>query len=171
VLAYRVVLADGVVTEKEAQAFEALAHALGVEVAETAVLKELATKTEVASKRGHRGESIEHLLTLTSKGWTKLPAGKDHGFDVGMEHAQPSGGKLVVELDSAESVLHVHVNDAQGKGPHLMCLFGDALPALVAVVDGLKDTLVNASLGEKLPAMKAVCPELFVEHDGRFAKL
>jgi hypothetical protein len=39
------------------------------------------------------------------------------------------------------------------------------------VVEGLKDTLVNASLGEKLPAMKAVCPELFVEHDGRFAKL
>jgi len=171
VLAYRVVLADGVVTEKEAAAFEALAGALGVEVSETEVLKELASKTEQASKRGHRGESIEQLASLTKHGWVKLPAGKDHGFDVGLEHAQAAGGKLVVELDSAESVLHVHVNDTHGKGPHLVCLFGDTLPALVAVLDGLRDSLVNTTLGEKLPAIQAVCPEVFVEHEGRFAKV
>jgi|GEM_PF-6316904 tellurite resistance protein len=172
VLAYRVVLADGKVTEKEAQAFEALASALGVEVSEVQVLKELATKAEHASKQGHRGASIEQLGKLVEHGWTKLPAGQEHGFDVGMEHVQATGGgKLTLELDSAESVLHVHVFDSTGKGPHLVCLFGDALPALVAVLDGLRDTLTVATLGEKLPAIRAVCPEVFVEHEGKFARL
>ena len=44
---------------------------------------------------------------------------------------------------------------AYGSGPHLVFLFHDALPTLLAVLDGLRDTL------------RAV----FVEHRGRFAKL
>ncbi len=170
-LAYRVVLADGKVTEKEAAAFSALAAALGVEVTETKVLQELATKTELASHRGHRGESIEQVATLEGKGWTKLPSGKDHGFDAAKEYRQPSGGSLLLELDASESVLHVNVLDAAGKGPHLVCLFGDALPALLAVIDGLRDALQVATLGEKLPALRAVCTEVFAEHDGHFAKV
>lgn len=171
VLAYRVVLADGQVTTKEAEAFEALAKALGVEVEETEVLKELATKSELASHQGHRGDSIEHVLKLEGPHWTKLVGGKDQGFDAGVAHAQAGGGRLALELDAAESVLHVHVEDADGAGPHLVCLFHEALPALLAVLNGLRDTLLVATIGSTMPAIRAVCPDVFVEHRGRFAKL
>lgn len=168
VLAYRIVLADGKVTDKEAQAFKALAAALGVEVAETKVLEELATHSEAASRGGHRGASIETFRTLESKGWQLLKG--DH-FDAGASVTKADGSVVSLELDSGESVLHVHVNGADGNGPHLVCFFGDGLPALLAVLDGIKGELQPATLGEKLPAIRAVCTELFVEHEGKFAKL
>jgi tellurite resistance protein len=168
VLAYRIVLADGKVTDKEAKAFEALAQSLGVDVSEIAVLKELASQHESASQRGHRGETVEAVLQLAERGWTKLPPSD---FDAGVSFTQSSGGTLSLELDSGESVLHVHVLSKDGKGPHLVCFFADALPGLLAVLDSLRDTFVPSTLGEKLPAVKAVCPELFVEHEGKFAKL
>lgn len=168
VLAYRIVLADGKVTEKEAVAFESLAAALGVEVEETQVLKRLAAQSESASKQGHRGTSIEQLRELESKGWAAL---KGDDFDAGVQFAQDDGGKLSLELDSGESALHANVQGPQGKGPHLVCFFGDALPALLAVLDGIKGTLKPSSLGEKLPAVRAVCPEVFVEVEGKFVKL
>jgi tellurite resistance protein len=168
VLAYRIVLADGKVTDKEARAFEALALALGVEVTEIKVLEQLAQHHETASQRGHRGENVEALLELEKRGWKKLPP---NDFDAGVSFAQASGGTLSLELDSSESVLHVHVLSKDGSGPHLVCFFGDALPGLLAVLESLRETLVPSTLGEKLPAVKALCPELFVEHDGKFAKL
>lgn len=168
VLAYRIVLADGKVTDKEAAAFEALAASLGVELAEIQVLKELAAHSETASKQGHRGTSIELVQALEKEGWKRL---KDDHFDAGVLFQQTDGGQLSLELDSGESVLHVHVNGAEGKGPHLLCFFGDALPALLAVLNGLKSSLRASSLGEKLPAVRAVCSEVFVEHQGKFAKL
>lgn len=168
VLAYRIVLADGKVTEKEAEAFEALAAALGVEVAETKVLQELATHSEAASRGGHRGESIEALRSLEAKGWKLI---KGEHFDAGVNFTNADGSVLSLELDSGESVLHVHLNGVDGKGPHLVCFFGDSLPALLAVIDGLKGSLQPATLGEKMPAIRAVCSKLFVEHEGKFAKL
>lgn len=168
VLAYRIVLADGKVTETEAAAFGALAAAVGVESNEIEVLKQLAVHSETASKRGHRGESIELLRGLEAHGWTRLKG--DH-FDAGVLFTQADGGHLSLELDSGEAVLHVHVHGVDGLGPHLVCFYGDALAALLAVLEGIKTTLVPAKLGEKLPAVRAVCPELFVEHEGRFAKL
>lgn len=164
VLAWRVVLADGRVTDAEAAAFEKLAQALKVDVEEVRVLKEMAAKSEAASKLGHRGENIEHLLALVGRGWVKLDA---EGFDAGVEHTQPTGEKLRLELDAGESALHVHV----GPTTHLVCLFGEALPALLAVLDGLRNSLLSSTVGEKLPAIRAVCPEVFVEHDGKFSKL
>lgn len=169
VLAYRIVLADGKVTDKEAHAFEALASSLGLELSETQVLKDLAAKSEAASKAGYRGTSIEQLRELEQRGWAAAP--KDESFDAGVTFTQADGGRLALELDSGESVLHVNVSSADGKGPHLVCFFGDALPALLAVLDGLKTELKPSTLGEKLPAVRAVCSELFVEHEGRFAKL
>lgn len=168
VLAYRIVLADGKVTEKEAAAFAALAAALGIEVAEVDVLKQLASHAESSSRRGHRGEHLEAVHALETKGWTRTTS---EDFDAGASFGQGEGHRLVLELDSGESVLHVHVVDAEGRGPHLLCFFHDALPALLAVLDGLKTTLRPSTVGEKLPAVKAVCPELFVEHDGKFARL
>ncbi len=168
VLAYRIVLADGKVTDKEAAAFEALASALGVETTEIEVLKEMATHSETSSRQGHRGTSIELVQALETEGWTRL---KDDHFDAGVLFKQADGGLLSLELDSGESVLHVHVNGAEGKGPHLVCFFGDALPALLAVVNGLKSSLRASSLGEKLPAIRAVCSEVFVEHQGKFARV
>ena len=168
VLAYRIVLADGKVTDKEAAAFEQLATAVGVEVSETEVLKQLAAHSETASKRGHQGESIELLRGLEANGWTRL---KGEHFDAGELFTQAEGGHISLELDSGESVLHVHVNGVDGLGPHLVCFYGDGLGALLSVLDGIKTTLVPPKLGEKLPAVRAVCPELFVEHEGRFAKL
>ncbi|MFZ5443051.1 MAG: hypothetical protein ACOZQL_23795 [Myxococcota bacterium] len=171
VLAYRVVLADGKVTLKEAEAFSQLAAVLGVEVAETEVLRELAEKSERASHRGHRGDSIEQVLHLEGEHWKKLAGGKDAGFDAGVVHEQAGGGRLTLELDAAESVLHVHVLGADGRGPHMVCLFGDELAALLAVLHGLRDTLTVASVGASLPAVRAVCPDVFVEHEGRYARL
>ena len=168
VLAYRIVLADGEVTGKEAAAFEALAASLGVEATETQVLKEMATHGDTASRQGHRGTSIELVKTLEREGWTRL---EDDHFDAGVLFKQTDGGLLSLELDSGESVLHVHVNGAEGKGPHLVCFFGDGLPALLAVLNGIKASLRASSLGEKLPAVRAVCSEVFVEHQGKFAKL
>lgn len=168
VLAYRIVLADGKVTDKEAAAFEALATAVGVEISETQVLKQLAAHSETASKRGHQGTSLELLRALETKGWTLL---KGEHFDAGVLFTQADGGHVSLELDSGESTLHVHVHGVDGRGPHLVCFYGDGLAALLAVLDGLKTTLVPPLLGEKLPAIRAVCPELFVEHDGRFARL
>jgi tellurite resistance protein len=169
VLAYRIVMADAKVTEKEAQAFEALSAALGLELEETQVLKELAAKSEAASKAGYRGSSVEQVRELESRGWTAAP--KDDAFDAGVSFTQADGGKIALELDSGESVLHVNVTSSDGKGPHLVCFFGDALPALLAVLDGVKTELKPSTLGAKLPAVRAVCGELFVEHEGRFAKL
>lgn len=169
VLAYRIVLADAKVTEKEAKAFEALASALGLELAETQVLKDLAAQSEAASKAGYRGTSTEQLRELEQRGWSVVP--KDDSFDASVSFTQPDGGKLVLELDSGESVIHVNVSSADGKGPHLVCFFGERLPALLAVLDGLRHELKPSTLGEKLPAVRAVCSELFVEHEGRFAKL
>jgi tellurite resistance protein len=169
VLAYRIVMADGKVTDQEAQAFEALSSALGLELAETQVLKDLAAHSEKASKAGYRGTSIEQVRELESRGWDATE--KDESFDAGVSFTQAEGGKLVLELDSGESVLHVNVSSADGKGPHLVCFFGDGLPALLAVLDGIKTELKPSTLGQKLPAVRAVCSEVFVEHDGRFAKL
>lgn len=171
VLAYRVVLADGKVTPKEADAFAQLAAALGVEVAETEVLRELAEKSERAAHRGHRGDSIEQVRGLEGETWQALPGGKDAGFDAGVTHAQAGGGRVDLELDAAESVLHVHVRGADGHGPHMVCLFGDELAALLAVLNGLRDTLTVSTVGATLPAVRAVCPDVFVEHAGRYAKL
>lgn len=168
VLAYRIVLADGKVTEKEAKAFEALADSLGVDVSEIDVLKQLASHAENASQRGHHGEDIEAMLGLERTGWQRA---RSEDFDAGARFAQPGGSRLVLELDSAESVLHVHVLDAEGNGPHLLCFFHDKLPALLAVLDGVKDSLLTSTVGEKLPAVKAVCPELFVERAGKFARI
>lgn len=168
VLAYRIVLADGKVTEKEAEAFKALAGALGVEVTETKVLEQLATQSELASRGGHRGASIEDLHTLEKKGWTLL---RDDHFDAGATFTRSDQSVLSLELDSGESVLHVHVNGTNGNGPHLVCFFGEGLPALLAVLDALKESLRPGTLGEKLPAIRSVCSEVFVEHEGKFAKL
>ncbi|MBL8913992.1 MAG: TerB family tellurite resistance protein [Archangium sp.] len=164
VLAWRVVLADGRVTDNEASAFERLAGALHVHVDEVRVLKELAAKSEAASKLGHRGENIEHLNLMVTRGWLEVTA---EGFDAGVEHAQTTGEKLRLELDASESALHVHV----GASVHLVCLFGESLPALLAVLDGLRNSLMPSTLEEKLPAIRAVCPEVFVERDGKFVKL
>ncbi len=164
VLAYRIVLADGKVTSREAETFEQLATALGLEVEETHVLRELASKSESASKRGHQGESIEAVLALSDKGWQRLPANAD--YDAGVMY-----GALTLELDAGESALHVHVRGDDSQGPHLVCLFGEQLGGLLAVLDSVKHDFTTATLGEKLPAIRAVCGEVFVEHQGKFAKL
>ena len=164
VLAYRIVLADGEVTSNEAEAFEQLAKALGVEVEETQLLKKLAAKSEVARQRGKAGESIEAVLALSEKGWQRRPASDE--YDASVSHAA-----LTLELDAGESALDVFVRDADGNGPQLRCLFGESLGGLLAVLDSVKGELTPGTLGEKLPALRAVCPEVFVAHAGKFAKL
>ncbi len=168
VLAYRIVLADGKVTDKEAAAFEALATAMGLELDETQVLKQLALQSETASKGGHKGTSIEQVRELEIRGWKRI---KGDDFDAGVQFDQGGGARLTVELDSGESVLHVNVQDAAGQGPHLRLFFGDSLPAVLAVLDGLKESLLPSTIGQKLPALRAVCSELFVEHEGHFTRL
>lgn len=167
ILAYRVVLADGKVTDAEAQAFEALAHALGLQVAEIEVLKDLAAQWKVGGGASERARAIEQLGALEARGWKGFPV---EGFDLGVEHLQEHGARLRLELDARETVLHVHVLDAAGAGPRLVCLYGQSLPGLLAVLDAMKDSLTAATLQQKLPAVRAVCPELFVEQQGRLSR-
>lgn len=168
VLAYRIVMADGKVTAKEAEAFEALSAALGLEVQETKVLEELAERSEAASKAGYRGTSVEQVKALEARGWNGVV---EESSDASVTFTQEGGGTVSLELDSGESVLHVNVSAADGKGPHLVCFFGEQLPALLSVLDGIKSELKPSTLGQKLPAVRAVCGEVFVEHEGKFAKL
>ncbi|MFO0595707.1 MAG: hypothetical protein U0228_10390 [Myxococcaceae bacterium] len=170
VLAWRVVLADGRVTATEAAAFEAFAAALHIDVDEVRVLKDLASRSEAASQLGHRGESIEKVLALVDKGWTKVPGGPELGFDAGLEFRAASGGGLRLELDATQSALHVHVLKPDGAGPQLVCLFHDHLPGLLAVLDALRGSFDASTFAEKLQAIRAVCPDVFVEHQGRFGQ-
>ncbi|MGV3622866.1 MAG: TerB family tellurite resistance protein [Archangium sp.] len=164
VLAYRIVLADGEVTPAEADAFEQLAKTLGVEVEETQVLKELATRSEVARLKGATSESVDAVLKLSEKGWARRPA--SDAYDAAVHF-----GAMTLELDAKESALDVFVRDPEGNGPHFRCLFGENVAGLLAVLDSMKIELTPATLGEKLPAIRAVCPEVFVAHQGKFAKL
>ncbi len=166
VLAYRVVLADGHVTEGEARAFSELAGALGVEVAETEVLKDLAAKWDVASGASPDAESVQAVLSLEARGWKRFEA---EGFDAAVEHLQAAGTRLRIELDAKQHVVHVHVLDGAGAGPRLVCLFIEKPEGLLTVLDALKDSLTAATLQEKLPALKAVSPELFIEQNGKFS--
>lgn len=164
VLAYRIVLADGEVTTNEAKAFEDLARALGVEVEETHVLQDLAAKSEVARQGGGGGAHVDAVLALSEKGWQRKPA--SDAYDAAVHF-----GAMTLELNARESALDVFVRDADGAGPQLRCLFGENLAGLLAVLDSMKNDFTPARLGEKLPAIRAVCPEVFVAHAGKFAKL
>lgn len=164
VLAYRIVLADGEVTTNEAAAFGELAKALGVEVEETQVLKDLASKSEVARQSGGQGSSVDAVLALSDKGWQRRPASDE--YDASVHY-----GAVTLELDAKESALDVLVRAADGNGPRLRCLFGENPAGLLAVLDSMKSDFTPATLGEKLPALRGVCPEVFVAHQGKFAKL
>lgn len=166
VLAYRVVLADGHVTDGEAQAFADLAGALGVEVVETEVLKDLAAKWDAASGTAPDAEVVQAVVSLEARGWKRFEA---EGFDAAVEHLQPEGSRLRLELDAREHVLHVHMLDAVGAGPRLVCLFLETPEGLLTVLDALKESLTASTLQSKLPALKAVSPELFVEQNGKFS--
>jgi tellurite resistance protein len=162
ILAYRIVLADGQVTPEEAAAFRELASAFGLEVAETEVLEALAHPG-----RGPAGSAaVEQVNALRERGWVPVP---DSAMDASARYPRP-GGALDVELDATDGTLHVLVAGDGAAGPHLLFRFGDALPGLLAVLEALKESLTPATLDEKLPALRAVCPDLFVERDGRFAR-
>lgn len=167
VLAYRIIIADGAVSTKEEAAFEALAKTLNVPPAECATLKQLATVSEAASQRGHRGQSIELFRQLTEHGWRPFPTKEK---DVAcLRHEQSPGGWVELELNSSESSLHLSILDAQGQGPQLLCLFHDTLPALLSVIDEHKDALSPASYAMHLPKLRAACSHLFVEYQGRWS--
>ena len=165
VLAYRLVLADGKVTEAEANAFAQLADALGLEVAEIEALQALAAQWKVGGGAALRDAHVARFSAMQTHGWHRFQA---DGFDLGLEYVQREGGRVRLELDGRQTVLHVHVLDGAGAGPRMVCLYGEALDALLAVLDALKDTLTTATFQSKLPAIRAVSPELFVEQNGRF---
>lgn len=162
ILAYRVALADGHVTPEEATAFRELASAFGLEVAETEALEALAHP----GKGPSASAAIEQVHALRERGWTAVP---DSAMDASARFPRP-GGALDVELDAADGTLHLQVAGDGDAGPHLLFRFGERLPGLLAVLEALKDSLTPATLDEKLPALRAVCPDLFVERDGRFAR-
>lgn len=161
ILAHRIALADGRVTPEEATAFRELAGAFGLEVAETEALEALARRGA-----GPGEASVELVHALRARGWTAVP---DSAMDASARFLRP-GGALDVELDAADGTLHVQVAGDGEAGPHLLFRFDDRLPGLLAVLEALKDSLTPATLDEQLPALRAVCPDLFVERDGRFAR-
>lgn len=162
ILAYRIALADGHVTPEEATAFRELASAFGLEVAETEALEALAHPGKGPSANA----AVEQVNALHGRGWGPVPGS---AMDASARFSRPSGA-LDLELDAADRTLHVLVAGDGDAGPHLLCRFGDALPGLLAVLEALKTSLTPATLDEKLPALRAVCPDLFVERDGRFAR-
>lgn len=163
VLAYRIVLADGHVTAEEAAAFRQLAQALGLEVAETEALEALAQP----ARQTPPPDAAAQVQALHARGWTAVP---DSAMDASARFAQPGGGLVDLELDAGDGTLHVQLSSGGELGPHLLCRVGDALPGLLAVLEAVKATLTPATLDEKLPALKAVCPELFAEVDGHIVR-
>ncbi len=163
VLAYRIVLADGHVTAEEAAAFRRLAGALGLEVAETEALEALAQPP----KGPGPDAAVAQVKALSARGWLPVP---DSVMDASARWKRTDGAALDLELDAADGTLHVQLPDGVEAGPHLLCRFGDALPGVLAVLEALRDSLSAKTLDDKLPALRAVCPELFLERDGHFTR-
>ncbi len=161
VLAYRIVLADGKTTATEASAFEKLAAVLGIDSAESQVLREVATQARPADKRGLRS-SLELLQGLEKTGWTK------HGDDA-VSFQSAVGNRLLLELEASESSLHVRLQANTGEPTLLICFFGENLNGLLAVLDAIKTTLSPLTLNEKLPALRVVSERVFIKSEGRLS--
>jgi hypothetical protein len=71
-----------------------------------------------------------------------------------------------LDLDAEGHTLHVHVDEA-----HLLVQYGQALDEVLAVLDDAKDTLAVATLGVYLPKLVHACRAVFIEREGRLARV
>ena len=143
---------------------------------EATALESMARGTAASAARGRDTAAIEGVRELLSRGW-KDPLAGAHSksgevpwHDASAEHAS-STGLLRLDLDAVERVLHLHVNDAHGLGPHVICLYGSQLHAVLALFDEAKDNLTPASVPQLLSDLVALCDAVFIERDGRLVQV
>lgn len=176
VVCWRVIAADGVVQPQEAEAFRRLAEAMGFTGDESSALETMARGTAAGAARGRDTAAIETMSELIDRGWKdpyKDLRGK--GIDVSWHDASveydSTTARLRVDLDAVERVLHLHVTDAHGPGPHVICLYGSQLHAVLALFDGAKETLTPASVPQLLVDLVALSDAVFIEREGRLVQV
>lgn len=179
-VAFRVLAADHTIEPREEAAFRRLVAALGYEAQEKDALAQMAKASVAAMPHGPDAEGIELVKGLQHRGW-KDPfvelraAGVEvHWFDASLQYvpsSAPAKTLLRVDLDAHERALHLHVTDERDVGPHLILYYGKALPQLLQYLDSVKDSLSLASVEEHLRKLHALCPDLFLESEGRLVKL
>jgi uncharacterized tellurite resistance protein B-like protein len=176
-VAWRVVDADDQRLASEVRAFHRLAEALGFSEDETAAIQAMDQATQaVAEEDGDVDEAIDHLAELTSRGWRDAfpelaAAGVETGwFDASVTWTSPVA-RLRLDLDARDHVLNVHVLEPNGPGPHVICIYGTGLHAVLAHVDREKDRLSPATVPELLSDLVGLCDALFLERDGRLVQV
>jgi tellurite resistance protein len=176
VVCWRVIAADGVVQPEEVEAFRRLAVAMGFTGDETTALESMARGTAAGAARGKDSAAIETMTELLEQGW-KDPYRdlRAKGLEVSWHDASAEYdsaiARLRVDLDAVERVLHLHVTDVHGPGPHVICLYGSQLHAVLALFDAAKSTLTPASVPQLLVDLVPLSDGLFIERDGRLVQV
>lgn len=164
-VAVRVIAADGVMTEKELDAFRHLARAVHLQEAEQDLLETLAR----AGRRGIvRDDDVEAVRSLLRRGWTQARPGAPGApawYDVWATYRGPQAS-LRVELDAPERVLHLHVESPDAAPVHALFAYGLSLAPLVDAIDADRDGVTPATVHSHLARWVAQAPDTFVEADG-----
>jgi len=176
VVCWRIIAADGVIKANEVEAFRRLASAVGFTGDEATALESMARGTAASAARGKDGAAIEGVGELLERGWLDPYAlVRAKGVDVAWHDASAefasSAGRVRIDLDALERVLHLHVTDAHGPGPHVICLYGAQLHAVLALFDSVKATLTPSSVPQLLADLGALCDAVFIERDGRLVQV
>lgn len=172
-VAWRVIAGDGAITPREEAAFHRLAGEVELDELERAALLSMARATTRRPEQPLDKAGRQALLALVGKGWAdafaslKEPGVEVRWSDAAVTHEQATGTLVRLDLDAVDRTLHLHVTDRHERGPHLIFFYGDALPALLEVVDRLKDTLSHEDVGPGLKQLVAVCPRAYREEHGR----
>ncbi len=172
-VAWRVVAGDGAITPREEAAFHRVAQAVDLEGPERAALLSMARATTRRPEQPLDEAGRRSLLALVGRGWTdafaslKEPGVEVRWSDAAVTHEQASGTLVRLDLDAVDRAVHLHVTDRHERGPHVIFFYGDALPALLDVVDRLKDALSPEDVGPGLKQLVAACPRAFREEHGR----
>ena len=179
-VAFRVLASDHTIEPREEAAFRRLVEALGYDGPERDALASMAKASVQAMPEGVDAAGIELVKALTHRGW-KDPfielraAGVEvHWFDVALQYvpSRVSAKTLLrLDLDAHERALHLHVTDENDVGPHVIAYYGRALADVVRLIDGVKEELSPESVELHLKKLYAVCPDLYLEGQGRLVRL
>jgi nucleoid DNA-binding protein len=175
IIARRVIAADARIAPGEIAAFGKLSAALGFNAEETAALETMAASTWSEDDE-HLEEAIEQVMGFIKRGWhDAFPELKAAGyelrwFDAGVAYTSKVA-RLRVDLAAQERVVHINVMELNGVGPHIICIYGTGLHAVMSLLDQVKDSVTPATVPELLSDLIGRCDALFLERDGRLVQV
>lgn len=177
IVAYRIIAADGTIAPDEAEAFRKLSLAMGFQGNELDALESMASSTAKRAQPGRDEAALASFKSLYARGWSDPFAGlRASGievawYDASAQHRGAAGWSLRLDLDAQERSLHLHFLEGEKEGPHLLLLYGERFDAVLDLIDGAKAELSPVTFDAWLPRLVAVCPDVFLERDGRLMKL